>query len=81
MGALNPATILLILQGFEAAINAAPKVAELVIKAKDFIATLFAAGLISKEKQDAMHLRVDSRSAMALAGIIDDGWTVDPDPT
>ncbi len=80
MGALNPATILLILQAFEAAINAAPKVAELVIKAKDFITNLFSAGLISKEVQDAMHLRVDSRAAMALAGIIEEGWSVDPDP-
>jgi hypothetical protein len=77
---MNPATILLILQGFEAAINAAPKVVELVTKAKDFISSLFAAGLISKERQEAMFLRVESRAAMANAGIIDEGWTVDPDP-
>jgi hypothetical protein len=78
---MNPAAILLILQAIEAAIGAAPKVLEIAAKAKEFITTLFTAGIISKEIQDAMHLSVDAKAAMAAAGVIDPAWRVDPDPT
>ncbi len=78
---MNSAAILLILQAIEAAIAAAPKVIEIVVKAKEFITTLFTAGAISKEVQDAMHLSVDSKAALAQAGVVDPAWRVDPDPT
>lgn len=78
---MNSAAILLILQGIEAAIAAAPKVIEIAAKAKEFIASLFSAGIISKEIQDAMHLNVDAKVALAQAGVIDAAWKVDPDPT
>ncbi len=78
---MNPAAILLILQAIEAAIGAAPKVIEIATKAKEFITSLFTAGAITKEQQDAMHLTVDAKMALAQAGVIDPAWLVEPDPT
>jgi len=77
---MSVAGILLFIQGLNAAISAAPKVIEVVQKAKDFITALFTAGAISKERQDALHLAVDARAALAAAGIVDPAWTVEADP-
>lgn len=73
--------ILALIEGLNAAISAAPKIADIVVKAKDLVASLFAAGVISKDKQDAIHLAIDARAALAAAGIVDPAWTVEPDPT
>lgn len=77
---MTPATITLFLNGLMAALSAAPKVAELYVKAKDMIAALFSAGLISKEKQDAQWAYVDAIKAMVDAGIVPPHWTQEPDP-
>jgi predicted RNA-binding protein associated with RNAse of E/G family len=77
---MNPAMLLLIIQGVQAAIAAAPQVVDLVVKAKDFIASLFSAGLITKEQQDRIHAHVDAVCAAALAGQELPEWTVEPDP-
>lgn len=77
---MSPATILLLIQGIEAAIAAAPKAMDVITKAKDFITAMFTAGAISKAQQDALHLRIDSMQALALAGVIPDHWQVQPDP-
>jgi hypothetical protein len=77
---LNPATIALLIQGFQAAIAAAPQVKALVVKAKDYITSLFEGGLISKETQDALHAHVDQVSANAMAGTLPPEWSVESDP-
>lgn len=77
---MNPAAILLFIQGLQALIAAAPKVAEIIGKAKDLITAMFTATLITKEQQDALHLHVDSLAALAAAGIILPHWQVEADP-
>jgi hypothetical protein len=77
---MNPATILLIIQGVQAAIAAAPQVVEVAQKGKDFITSLFTAGLISKDQQDKIHAHVDAVCAAALAGQELPEWTVEADP-
>ena len=77
---MNPATILLVVQGIQAAVAAAPQVAEIVTKAKDFIASLFGAGLITKAQQDAMAAHVDAVCEAALNGQEPPQWLVEPDP-
>ena len=78
---INPATLLLIVQGLQAAIQEAPAVEAIVVKAKQFISSLFGAGLISKKTQDAIHAHVDAVCAAALAGQEPPQWTVEADPS
>jgi hypothetical protein len=77
---MTPATILLIVQGIQAAIQAAPTVEAIVSQAKQFISSLFTAGLIPKETQDAIHAYVDAVCAAALAGQEPPQWQVEADP-
>lgn len=72
--------IIKIVQAFEAAIAAAPQVVELVNKAKEFIAAMFGAKLITKAQQDALHARIDAHVLQVQAGIIDPALLVEPDP-
>ena len=74
---MNPAIILQLIQ---AVLSAAPQVAELVVKAKDLIAALFTAKVITKAQQDAMHLHIDALAALHAAGIVPPAWQVEPDP-
>jgi hypothetical protein len=81
---LNTATYELIqkiLAGIQAAISAAPGVLNIVEKGKALIASLFGAGVITKDQQDALHAHVDSMAALAATGIIPDHWKVEADPT
>jgi predicted RNA-binding protein associated with RNAse of E/G family len=78
---MDPATILLIIQGIQAAISAAPVVEAIVVQGKNFITSLFEAGLISKATQDAAHAHVDAYCAAALAGQEPPQWTVEADPS
>lgn len=75
-----PATVLLVLQAIQAAISAAPGVVDIVEKGKALISSLFAAGVITKDQQDALHLQVDAIAAMVAAGITPPHWQVEPDP-
>lgn len=79
IAALPPA-VLLILQSIQAAITLAPGVVDVATKGKDLISSLFAAGVITKDQQDALHLQVDAIAAMVAAGITPPHWQVEPDP-
>jgi hypothetical protein len=72
--------ILLIIQGIEAALAAAPGAIEVAMKAKALIEALFTAKAITKAQQDALFARVDSYCQMFAAGIVPDGWEVRPNP-
>lgn len=75
-----PPAIPLILAGIQAALAIAPQVEEVVLGAKQLIAGLFKAGVISKDQQDALHAWVDAQAALARLGIVPPAWTVEPDP-
>lgn len=75
-----PALALTILQALHAAILAAPQVKSLVENGKALFASLFEAGLISKDQQDKLHSRVDEICRAALAGEVPPHWQVEPDP-
>ena len=74
------AIIPLILQGVQAAIAAAPTAIDIIVKAKALIASLFTAGLITKDQQDTTHAHLDSIQAMALSGLFPAWWQVQPTP-
>lgn len=78
---MDPATIALIVGFIQAAIKAAPQVAQLAVEAKNFVTSLFKAGLIGKVQQDALHAHVDDYCAALLAGKVPPEFTVEPDPT
>jgi hypothetical protein len=82
MGALNPATLSLIIQGIVAALNAAPKAIEVINAAKAYISSLFTAGLISAEAQKLLHDYVDAHAALLASGVVipSSAWAVEPDP-
>lgn len=77
---MSIASILLIVQGIQAAIAAAPGVIAVVEKGKDLISALFTAGKITKEQQDALHARIDADAALAASGIVPPEFQVEPDP-
>jgi hypothetical protein len=74
-----PALLPIILAGIQAAISAAPQVAEVIAAAKNLLTSLFGAGVISKEQQDALHQWVDSHAALVQQGIEPPSWSVEPD--
>jgi len=77
---IDAKTLGLILQGIKAAIAAAPGVVEVVVRAKEFIASLFSAGVISKEQQDRVHGHVDEICRAAIRGEEFPRWVVEADP-
>ena len=74
------ATVLLVMQAVQACIAAAPGVADIVVKAKDLISSLFTAQLITKAQQDALHAHVEAHAALVAAGIVPPHWSVEADP-
>lgn len=74
------AILTLILQAVQAALVAAPQVAEIVTQAKALITSLTTAALITKAQQDAAHKQVDAIAALVDAGIVPPGLQVEPDP-
>ena len=74
------ASILLVIQGINAALAAAPGAIEVITKAKELITALFTAKAITKEQQDAIHIQVDATAALVSAGIVPIAWQVEPDP-
>jgi hypothetical protein len=77
---VNPVTISTVIAGIQALVTAAPKAAAVIKSAKDMIAAMFDAGLITKEQQDALNAFVDGNAALAAAGIVPPAWQVRPDP-
>ncbi len=74
---MSAAAIIAIIQ---LALAAAPKGIEIAKELKDFIASLFTKGIITKAEQDVLHAYVDSCAALVAAGIVPKPWRVDPDP-
>lgn len=74
------ANIPLILAGIQAALSAAPKVAEIAKAAKELVSALFTAKVITKEQQDALMRWVDVQAELAGLGIYPESWGVEPDP-
>ena len=77
---MTPATLLLIIQGIEAAIAAAPQVIDVAEKGKALIASLFEAGAITIDQQNTTHAHIDAIQAAVIAGIVPPSWTVEADP-
>jgi hypothetical protein len=75
-----PPALIGIVAGIEMAIKLAPGVISVVTKAKDFIASLFGAGVITAAQQNALFARVDELARQAEAGEDPSWWTVEPDP-
>ena len=75
---MTSAELLLIVQGIEAAIAAAPEIVDLIEKAKAFITSLSDAGLITKATQDALHAHVDARCAAAAGDLFSGGFCGEP---
>jgi len=76
-----PPLIPLIIAGIEAALQAAPQIADVVDKAKALISSLFTAGVITAEQQNTLHAHIDQHAADLAAGNVPTPWTVEPDPT
>lgn len=76
-----PPIVFILLNAFTAAIQAAPQVTELVVKAKEYFGTLVKGGVISKEQADAIDARVDAITEAALEGRFPSSWDVEPDPS
>jgi hypothetical protein len=77
---MTPATILLLIQGIQAAIAAAPQAIAVAQKAKDLVSALFTANAITKEQQDALHAHIDGLALLSAQGIIPPHWKVEADP-
>lgn len=77
---MNSATIQLIMQGIAAAISAAPQVIAVANKAREFVAELFSARVITIEQQNKMMAHIGEMQAAALAGAKPPHWEVEPDP-
>lgn len=72
--------ILLLVQGIQAAINAAPQIEKAVTAAKDFVVGLFGSGAITKAQQDLIHAQVDAVALAVQSGHIPPEFTIEPDP-
>lgn len=72
--------LLLIIQGIQAAITLAPGAIKIVEAAKAMIESLFQAGVISAQEQNALFAHVDALQAAVLAGEVPPAWRVEPDP-
>lgn len=77
---MSPATFVLVLQGIQAAIEAAPQIEAIAIKGKEMINTLFTNNLITAEVQAAARAHVDAIQEAALRGEVPPHWTVEADP-
>jgi hypothetical protein len=75
-----PPFVFLVLQGIQAAIQAAPQVKEVIDAGKQMISSLFTANVITKEQQDTLHAQVDQIADDFANGRIPSSWLVKPDP-
>ena len=77
---MTPTAFLLIVQGIQAAIAAAPEIASIMTAAKDFVSSLFGAGVITAAQQDALHAHIDDLVFALLNGNEPPEFTIEPDP-
>jgi hypothetical protein len=74
---INPAFLIALIQ---AGIKEAPDIIAFVKAAKEHIAALFGAGLITAELQNRLHAQVDEITDAFAKGRVPAAWTVEPDP-
>jgi hypothetical protein len=77
---MDPATLMLIVQGVGAAISAAPQIEAVVVSAKNFITSLFEGGVITIDQQAAVHSHIDALVAAANSGTVPPEFQVGADP-
>jgi hypothetical protein len=80
MGFLASPIIQQILAGIQAAIAAAPQIEGIVTSAIALWKSLFEAGLISVEQQNAMNDFVKGVAGLKATGLLPPAWQVQPDP-
>jgi hypothetical protein len=73
-------TFAAVLAGIQAAISLAPGVVAVVEKGKALITSLFTAGVISIEIQNAAHAHVDAIAAAVASGEVPPQFKVEADP-
>jgi hypothetical protein len=75
-----PPAVIAIISGIEMAIRLLPGVINVVTTAKEFLASLFGAGVITAAQQAALFARIDEITRQAVAGQLPEHWAVEPDP-
>lgn len=75
-----PLTIIAWMNAVQGLLLIAPNVEKFATQVRQWIADMFAAGLITAETQDILMARVDEICAATLAGQELDSWKVEPDP-
>ena len=80
MGFLASPIIQQILAGIQAAIAAAPQVEGIVTSAIALWKSLFEAGLISADQQNAMNAYILGIAGLKATGLLPPAWQVQPDP-
>lgn len=75
-----PPIIITIVGAIEMLIRVAPGIQSVVQKAKDLVASLFEAKLITAAEQKALFDRIDAIAIEALAGNFPAWWKVEDDP-
>ncbi len=75
-----PPIVFVLLNAFTAAIQAAPQIKELAVKAKDYFSALVKGGIITQAQANQIDLRVDIITEAALRGEFPIGWDVESDP-
>lgn len=78
---MNAAGILLIIQGIQAALTAAPQIEALAEEARKWLAALFEAGVITAEVQNQLDAHVTEVVKAVLEGNPPPEFTVEPDPS
>lgn len=73
-------TLIVILQGIQAALSAAPQVEAVITAAKEWLDALADNGVIPSATQNALHAWVDTHAEIVAAGITPPAWQVQPDP-
>lgn len=77
---MSPAAFLVVMEGIQAAIAAAPQVIDVAEKGKALVSSLFSAGVISVDTQNNAHSHIDAIQAAVQAGTVPPSWQVEPDP-
>jgi len=77
---MTAASLLLIVQGIQAAISAAPEVESVVENAKTWVSSLFSSGVITIAQQNAVNAQIDAIVAAFAGGTTPPEFQVQPDP-
>jgi len=75
-----PPIVFILLNAFTAAIQVAPQIKELTLKAKEYFKALVKGGIITKAQLNLIDARVDAITEAALDGQFPASWDVEADP-